>query len=212
MKKRWMAMLLSALMLAMLWIPASAAGERGYYGISMPAGVTAVADGEKLNVTYDKAEKDAYYIVLLVKKGANLSSLEDADIYYINQETASGTTVSFTVYPTLPTTGNLDFDLYITTNAGGGATAAQGSVSYGEESGGALLGDVDGDGVAGNAKDRTYLARYVAKWPDYQEGGKNAIIMANSDLDGDGKVNAKDRTILARHVAKWTGYEVFPVK
>ena len=202
MKKRWMAMLLSVLMLAMLWIPASAAGERAYFGIDVKS-ATATANGEKLEVKYDGAVDGSYYIVLLVKKGANLSSLSDSDIYYIDQKTASGTSVSFTVYPTLPESGNIDFDLYITTNAGGGATVASGTLSYGEEGSGGILGDVNNDGSV-NAKDRAYLARAVALWEGYTVDVKTA------DLNNDGVVNAKDRAILARHVAKWADYLTLP--
>ena len=69
-----------------------------------------------------------------------------------------------------------------------------------------LYGDVNGDGVV-NAKDRTYLARYLTEWTGYDESTVN---VANADVNVDGVVNAKDRTILARYLTEWTGYETLP--
>ena len=64
-----------------------------------------------------------------------------------------------------------------------------------------MIGDLNGDGVV-NAKDRTLLSRYVAKWDGY-------TTLENpdaADINGDGAINAKDRTFLSRYVAKWDGY------
>lgn len=71
-----------------------------------------------------------------------------------------------------------------------------------------LYGDVNGDGKVTN-KDRTALARYLAKWTEYTNGTKTIDLVA-ADVNGDGKVTNKDRTKLARYLAKWVGYDTLP--
>lgn len=73
--------------------------------------------------------------------------------------------------------------------------------------GGAIIGDVTGDGVV-NAFDRTTLARYVAQWTEYPA---SSLDLSVADVNNDKTVNTFDRTILARHVAMWTGYEILPL-
>lgn len=85
------------------------------------------------------------------------------------------------------------------------------TVKYGDFSDTAnfvYYGDVSKDGKI-NAKDRQFIARFVAKWPDM------VVNKANADVAGpDNKVNAKDRQYLARYVAKWAtegnDYSILP--
>ena len=68
-----------------------------------------------------------------------------------------------------------------------------------------LYGDVNDDGEV-DTLDRMRLARYLAKWPDYDTINDEA-----SDLNGDNEVDTLDRMILARYLAKWPDYEELPV-
>jgi len=70
-------------------------------------------DSDRLAVTYTAASDTAYYGVVLVK-GSAAPTDEDA-ICYINQATATSSTIKLDVYPLLPT-GSCDMTLYISSN------------------------------------------------------------------------------------------------
>ena len=57
-------------------------------------------DSDRLGVTYSDATANEHYGIILVD-GSELPT-KDTEIYYINQETASGSSVAFNVYPKLP--------------------------------------------------------------------------------------------------------------
>lgn len=67
-------------------------------------------------------------------------------------------------------------------------------------------GDVNRDGAI-DAKDRTFLARYLAEWHTYGGTNYDDIDLAAADVNGDKAVDAKDRTVLARHLAEWHIYQ-----
>ena len=72
-------------------------------------------------------------------------------------------------------------------------------------SGGALVGDVNGDGVV-NGADSGVLARYTAGWKGYADKIKN---MDAADINRDGKVNGADAGLLSRYTAGWKGYDKY---
>ncbi len=161
------------------------------------------ANSDKLNVSFTGATNGAYYVVLLVE-GSELPD-DASKIYYINQVTASGTTVNFTVFPKEIDADKPTMTLFITSSTGGTVASVSmgycaGGTQHWMEGGAVLIGDVNGDGKV-NAKDRQELARHLAKWAEY-------ATLTNpdaADIDRSGKVNAKDRQILARYLAKWHG-------
>jgi len=143
MKKRITSVLLMVVLAVMLCTPAMAAEVTvsGFYDIGtvnnvtitpMTATGTAAAlnadidadgtdetiypDSIKMNVTYTAATTDAYYGVLLVE-GDALPTKENA-IFYIDQVTAESNSISFSVYPILPT-ATADLSLYISSSVEG---------------------------------------------------------------------------------------------
>ncbi|MBR1853864.1 MAG: leucine-rich repeat protein [Lachnospiraceae bacterium] len=64
------------------------------------------------------------------------------------------------------------------------------------------VGDINGDGKV-DAKDRMYLARYLAGWDGY-----TLLDEKVADVNSDSKVDAKDRMYLARYLAGWDGYSL----
>ena len=64
------------------------------------------------------------------------------------------------------------------------------------------VGDINSDGKV-DAKDRMYLARYLAGWDGY-----TLLDQKVADVNGDSKVDAKDRMYLARYLAGWDGYSL----
>ncbi len=71
---------------------------------------------ERLAVSYTAATVGAYYGVIMVD-GTGLPT-EDNTIFYIDQVSATTSTISFNVYPTLPTE-TTEMTLYISSNAEG---------------------------------------------------------------------------------------------
>ena len=144
MKNRIGIMLLTLGFVSLLCIPMQAAEDgvvttSGFYDIGKADNVSIIpdaieggiytldadvdADGEfevlhafsdKLTLTFSDADAGSYYGVLLVE-GTGIPTL-DEDMYYINQTTAESDTVSFDIYPIIPSESKL-LTLYITSNA-----------------------------------------------------------------------------------------------
>lgn len=72
------------------------------------------------------------------------------------------------------------------------------------------IGDVNLDGDV-NSKDRTDLARYLARWEGYGPGLEHNIDLKTADLDRNGTVNSNDRTILSKYLAGWEGFDSYIV-
>ena len=72
-------------------------------------------------------------------------------------------------------------------------------------------GDVDKSGDI-KMNDVIFLARHIAKWPDYvaESTDTTDFAKATADLNSDDKVNLKDLLILEKHIAEWEGYDVLP--
>lgn len=144
MKSKLGIMFLLALMMAMFCVPVSAASTSesivaaGFYDIGTATNVTITpkassgqvrtletnlddddeletfyANSDMLPVTYTGASSEAYYGVVLVE-GDELPN-KDNEIFYIDQVTANGNTVTFNVYPLLPTKST-DLTMYISSS------------------------------------------------------------------------------------------------
>ena len=224
MKKLSVLLAVALLIVACVSGPASAADAKyGFYNIGSASGITITAnassgsvspqsedvDGDKkadllyngsdkLSVTYDNATAGKYYMVWLVAGTTLPTSITEETVYYVNQATATGKSVSFDVFPKA-IEKTMQMTLFITSNDGKAAVSVP--VSYLSDAATGLIGDANGDGKV-NAQDRVILSRYLAKWPGYDE---QIVNMAAMDINKDTKVNAQDRVILSRYLAKWGG-------
>lgn len=171
------------------------------------AAVTAVdgvySQAAKLKVTYTDAAANSFYLVVAMS-GTGVPTKDN--LVYINQVTASGSSVTFTVYPGGMKDGET-YSIYLSSSGSdlSGLTKVASYQYFGEDTD-CLIGDVNNDGKI-NAKDNILMARFIARWTGYEE----QVNMDAADVSGDGNVNAKDNIILARYIAGWTGYETLPL-
>ena len=120
-------------------------------------------DSDKLDVVFSNATANEYYGVILVD-GTGLPT-KDSEIYYINQETATGAEISFNVKPKLPTE-TTDMTLYISSSKAG-ADLLSIPMSYAVDAKEATqaptyrLGDANGDGEI-TVKDVVPIRRFIA--------------------------------------------------
>ena len=160
-------------------------------------------DSNRLDVTYSGAVANEYYGVILVEGSALPTN--DTEIYYINQETASASSVAFNVFPKLPSE-TTDMTLYISSSKAGdslvvvpmnyavNATVAGEAPSY-------RLGDANGDGEI-TVKDVVPIRRTIA-------GGYTVTMNADAaDVNGDGQVTVKDVVPIRRFIAGGYGVEL----
>lgn len=181
--KKWITCFFTVCLLAVaLSVTAFAAGT-----------VTEVKDGladlelngtEKVNVTYGSAEPGKEYLVLATNKEVTPAGLKAEDIVYIDQKTAEGTSVSFTVYPKELKTQA--YYVYMSSNASSGITALQKVGTYTAEGPAYTLGDVDKDGKI-NSND----ALEALKHSVHKIVLKDDRFLA-ADVTRDGKVNSDD--------------------
>lgn len=157
---------------------------------------TLYKSSEKLEVTYSAASQDAYYGVILVE-GDGVPNKDDA-IFYIDQVTATNGSVSFNVYPILPTTSG-KLTLHISSNAEGFGLISI-PIYYTTE--GTFekvvtisLGDLNNDGVA-DIDDAMTVLRSVAQLVTLTEDEK-----LNADVNGDGVADISDAMEILLKVA-----------
>ena len=225
MKKAIKILLMTAFVLSLLCVTAMAADNTsdGFFGIGTEENVeltpyvgtstTAVTSTEKdvdsdgsadtwyensdrIEVSYSGAVVGKEYGVILVK-GTDLPTVND-NICFIDQVTATSTTVEFNVYPILPEE-TTPMTLYISSNETG-FELKDILVSYavgvaGEEPPATtvLYGDVNEDGNV-RLNDAVLLRRHVA-------GQTVSINLANADCNANGSVQLNDAVLLARKVA-----------
>ncbi len=227
--KKLSVLLIAAMLFAACFVsPVSAADAKtGFYNIGTADGVTITAaassgtvtevkedvDGDKtedvlyngsdkLTVKYDKATAEKYYMVWLVE-GTTLPSSDPGKVYFVDQATAAGTTVTLDVTPKLPTK-TMQMTLFITSDDGKATVSVPVSYLAGAASD-FKIGDVNMDGNV-TAKDRMILVRYLAGWDGYD---KQILSWDAADIDQNGSVTAKDRMILVRYLAGWDGYDEY---
>ena len=237
MKKTIKIMLTLALVIAALSITAAAEGTNGFYDIgtaddvamSVFAGEAAVESKEanvdatddaaevyyegsdRLEVAYSAAASGSDYGVILVA-GSGLPTVAD-DIYYINQEAATGANVEFNVYPkTISET--TDMTLYISSNAKDFELVSVPMayvVGYEEVVEPTFIwGDVDGDKDLANL-DKTWMTKYLVGG---YEADIEGIDLRAADVydEGDGEISNMDKTVLTKMlVGGYYDDAVFPI-
>lgn len=98
------------------------------------------ANGEKIDMTFKGAQKDGYYF-LVATNGGTVPT--EANIVYLNQETASGSDVAFSLYPSKLEEGKT-YSIQMSTNKNSDGLVTVASFKYYEYVP-YTLGDVDGD-------------------------------------------------------------------
>ena len=192
-------LLLAGVFTVLLCVSALAAGE-GMYDVTgmTPEGYsktetvtikgeekTLYVGAEKVTLTYDKAVKDSYYLVLALNDDTGIPTV--SNIAYINQDTATGTEVSFTVYPN-KLENDKTYTVYLSSNDGTLTTLTkQGSFSYYVPY---ILGDVTGEETI-NSLDALWVLQYAAQT---RELTATQLLAANVAKSGptDTVVNALD--------------------
>ncbi len=177
-------------------------GEAGAItSISQDVNADATADtfypaSDRIEVTYSAAASGSYYGVVLAN-GSTVPT-KSSDIYYINQATASGTSVTFNVYPMLPT-ATTDMTLFISSNAQG-HTLVSVPLSYAKDvtitqpsQPQYILGDVNEDGYV-TAQDAGMVLQISV-------GIKTATAVQelSGDVNKDGNVTAQDAGMILQY-------------
>ena len=230
MKRKIITLVLAMAAASLISTTAMAADETisGFYDIEVPANVemtlyagdtsvtaeeknidsddtkeSVYADSNRIEVTYSAATANEHYGIILVD-GSGLPTA-DTEIYYINQETATGSSVNFNVYPKLPAE-TTDMTLYISSSEAGSdlvvapmnyavnATVTGDAPSY-------RVGDTNGDGDI-SVKDVVPIRRHIA-------GGYTVEMNeAAADVNGDGSISVKDVVPIRRFIAGGYGVEL----
>ena len=196
-------LLLAAALLLCLGAFAAEPETAGIYSATDVAqGVTITPDGtetdgfftgaESVTVTCNNAVSGAFY--LLVVTNRETTTPQDADIVYIDQVTAVGTEVTFTVYPPMPDKGT--YYVYLSTSAGEGL-GSSGLTKLGSFRSFApyLPGDVDENGSI-SVNDALYVLESVA---GKRTLGAYAALAA--DADRNGGISANDALYILQAVA-----------
>lgn len=147
-------------------------------------------DAARIKVDLTGAESGKEYLVI-VTEGQNVTP-DANNIVYIDQVTASGSSVSFNVYPRTLTSGKT-YSVRISTNAANGALAEKGSFQYYAAY---TLGDVNEDTYI-NGNDATRVLLHAAERITL-EGGQ----LSAADVNGDGYVNGNDATRILLYAAE----------
>lgn len=147
-------------------------------------------DAARIKVDLTGAESGKEYLVI-VTEGQNVTP-DANNIVYIDQVTASGSSVSFNVYPRALTSGKT-YSVRISTNAANGALAEKGSFQYYAAY---TLGDVNEDKVI-DARDATRVLLHAAEKTTLTGGQLSAAKVNNDDV-----VDARDATRILLYAAE----------
>ena len=161
---------------------------------------------DRLSVTYNAATANEHYGVILVD-GSGLPT-KDSEIYYINQETASSSSISFNVYPKLPAETK-DMTLYISSSKENFSLvsvpmnyAVNAAVVEEEpETPSYTPGDLDDSGEV-DVTDVIMTRRYIT-------GGYGIVIREETaDVDKSGEVDVTDVIMIRRYITGGYGVEL----
>ena len=157
---------------------------------------------DRLEVTFNGATaKERYGIILVDEVGL---PTKDSTVYYINQETAASSDVSFKAYIKAPTE-TTDMTLYISSSKIDDELISI-PMNYAvnvlvEEEPSYKLGDANGDDEV-DVKDVIAIRRHIT-------GGYNVTINeAASNVNGDDKIDVKDAIVIRRYIAGGYGVEL----
>lgn len=203
MKKVWRMLLLAGVFTVLLCVSALAAGE-GMYDVTgmTPEGYsktetvtikgeekTLYVGAEKVTLTYDKAVKDSYYLVLALNDDTGIPTV--SNIAYINQDTATGTEVSFTVYPN-KLENDKTYTVYLSSNDGTLTTLTEkGSFSYYVPY---TLGDANGDDEV-DVTDAVKILKCIVGNDSFIGNQELA-----ADANGDGSVDVTDAVTILKYI------------
>ena len=152
-------------------------------------------DSNRIGVVCSETTDGAYYSILLVD-GRGLPT-KDTEIYYLNQETATGDNIEFDIKPILPE-DTTDLSIYIFSNAEDFQLVTV-PLSYAVDVESYKPGDVDGNGKV-EVLDITLTRRFIT-------GGWGVVINDKAaDVDADNDHTARDVILMRRYVAG--GYNV----
>ena len=151
-------------------------------------------DAERVTVTFSGATATKYYLVVALDEGQYPTVGDDGEnnVAYINQETASGSSVSFDVYPKALVSGQT-YTVYISSNDGTNSYEPVASFSYYAPY---KLGDVD-ENTKVESVDALRVLRAVAK----QITLTSTQTLA-ADVNQDTRVESVDALRILRYVAK----------
>ncbi|MBR3641299.1 MAG: dockerin type I repeat-containing protein [Oscillibacter sp.] len=206
MKRLMKPLLLASILMALLTVTALAAGDSGINtaeatldGVtvspqkadkSAPDAATedvAYPGAVRLAVSYNAAEDGKEYVVIATK-GETAAPTKD-DIVYIDQATASGSIVSFNVYPS-ELKKDTTYCIYLVSNGTLEYTKAATYTYYQAYT----LGDVNDSGKA-DAIDAMYVLQYdVGLATDY-----DALIPLAGDVNASGKADAIDAMYILQY-------------
>lgn len=218
MKKVWRMLLLAGVFTVLLCVSALAAGE-GICDVTVTGEnvtiqaldkddkpVTAVpteisatktiqlcAGTEKVKLTYTGGTPDRYYLVMLLDSTVvpTVSDIEAGDIAYIDQDTATGTEVSFTVYPNKLENGKT-YKVYLSSNDGTlNKLTEQGSFSYYVPY---ILGDANGDTEV-DVTDAVKILKCIVGNDSFIGNQELA-----ADANGDGSVDVTDAVTILKYI------------
>ena len=157
--------------------------------ISAPA-VTVDKDAKTadVSVTVKEPEAEQYVTILVIKNTANLASVSEDDIAYVDQEKAVDGSVTFKLGVDTAKYGE-KFTVYV----GGTGVAAPASAQLSFSNGGP--GDADGNGMV-NIKDYNLIIGA------FGSATGSATYDEKADLNSDGMVNIKDYNIVIENFGK----------
>ncbi len=183
MKKLIRVCLLSALLIMALCITAFAAEPTITDATSVKTGVSITADGSTATVTYTGAESGKYYMIFVLTDENGVVTSENT--VYINQETASGSTVTFTVNSAL-IEGGKTYYVFLSSSAEDIGAITKVATFKTEGGGPAVIrGDVDGSGEL-DEDDAIYVLF------NYMFGDEEYPMNQTADFDGSGEVDEDD--------------------
>ena len=157
--------------------------------ISAPA-VTVDKDAKTadVSVTVKEPEAEQYVTILVIKNTANLASVSEDDIAYVDQEKAVDGSVTFKLGVDTAKYGE-KFTVYV----GGTGVAAPASAPLSFSNGGP--GDANGDGVVD-------LDDYMLVINAYNAEKGEAKYSENADLNGDGIIDIDDYMLVINNYNK----------
>ena len=159
---------------------------------------TADRDGDAVfTVTKSSGVEDGQLYLVLIMSGSDPAAKPvptKDNVYYLDVDAASGSSISFEAYPRDLAAG--DYVVYLSDWSSGNDGAARGVATITVGSGGTVikLGDLDGNGTR-DIDDITALIKAVANKETIASVGTSA------DVDGDGDVDIDDITALIKMVA-----------
>lgn len=217
--KKLKQLLAFTLALALLAIPAMAAGSHstlGVYELNVESGYALTplkADGSDadrysgqfdggVSTVYEGAEKFTLsftgsadqYVVFLLGNGGTVPT--ESNIEYIDQ-TGGVTTINFTLFPYQLEVG--EYNVYVSSTGGSYTKVASFSVTDNWEEAPYTLGDVNQDGAI-NSVDALYVLQFNAGLIELNDTQKKA-----ADVNGDESVNSVDALLILQ---KNAGYDV----